>query len=304
MGGPFSDQSDFTLSAWTDEKPSLLPGYQLRMHLDVPRLVWTPARPPAVDRGLSHLPDPNAALDAMEAYILDGSLLFGMQRPSWLTLDRAFLTAPTAPPPPLPSFAQMKAWEDEAFYRRLGRPAPLFGAPADSSGDTLRLLPIAAPAAAPFFKLPASPPPGTEPSAPRPGTFGDVLSGFYQTRVVQEGVYKIHDAFNVQIRKLQLEWKNGSTSERVAAITFATPLAVGLIGGVLGASDARHLAFKTLLGVDIPVPWVRGLSFKFSDYGRGADQFLLGTDPNKPSGVNFGFKLDVLEAIPAVKKLF
>ena len=52
-------------------------------------------------------------------------MLFDMRRPNWSLVDKAFLTPPTDPPTLMPSVTQIKAWEDDVFYRRLGR-TPLF----------------------------------------------------------------------------------------------------------------------------------------------------------------------------------
>jgi hypothetical protein len=73
----------------------------------------------------------------------------------------------------------------------------------------------------------------------------------------------------------------------------------------LGASEARHFAFGALKGADVPVPWVPGLSLHVDDFGK-ADPFLLGkpSDPHQPQPLQFGLKLDVLKAIPAIRKVF
>jgi hypothetical protein len=111
-----SDATGYTLSPWQAPAPSLAPGFELRLHLDVPRLEWRPVRPRVPFSGLKPLSDPPAALEATERHILGGSLLFGMQSPSWPTLDMAFLRAPTLPSPLFPSSGEIKALLDDSAW--------------------------------------------------------------------------------------------------------------------------------------------------------------------------------------------
>src|SRR5579863_6570841 len=120
MSGPDdTPTSDFRLPLF-DAGFTLSPKYRLRLHWDTPRLEWSPllATSPALAKPeFLKLDDPLAAVLATEQYILDGRMLFDMRRLNFDMIDKAFLDAPVAPPSLLPSFADMKAWEDDAFYR-------------------------------------------------------------------------------------------------------------------------------------------------------------------------------------------
>ena len=109
---------------------TLSPRFRLQMHWEPPHLEWRPITTAAAPPAFLTLDDPLAALLDAERYLQSGSFLFDMRRFNHDLIDNAFQTAPTIQTDLLPSFAQMKAWEDDAFYRRLGRSAPLFGAPA------------------------------------------------------------------------------------------------------------------------------------------------------------------------------
>ncbi|MDE3175759.1 MAG: hypothetical protein KGM15_06570 [Pseudomonadota bacterium] len=283
------------------------PKFRLHLYFDTPRLVWRPAlaTPPAPrdQPAFLRLDDPFAAVLAFERYILDGSLLFSMRRPSFDVIDKAFLDAPLAPPALLPSFAQMRAQEEDAFYRRLGRSAPLFGAPAPTPLLTPPL--IGPPPPSPFYKLPDPAAMRADPAAPKAGAVGDILKALHGLPIVQENLNKLSDEGLRQVRVLKTEWDKAPWLDRITAITIAAPLAAGVVGAAVGPSESRHLAFGALKGADVPVPWVPGLSFHVDDFGK-ADPFLLGkpTDPHQPQAMQFGLKLDVLKAIPAFAKVF
>jgi hypothetical protein len=284
------------------------PKFRLHLYFDTPRLEWRPAlaSPPTPrdQPAFLKLDDPFAAVLEFERYILDGSLLFAMRRPSFDVIDKAFLEAPPAPPALLPGFAQMRAWEEEAFYRRLGRTAPLFGAPTPPPPLLTPPL-IAPPPPSPFYKLPDPAAMRAEPAAPKAGAVGDILKALHGLPIVQQNLNKLSDEGLRQVRLLKTEWDKSPWLDRITAITIAAPLAASVVGTVLGVSDARHFAFGALKGADVPVPWVPGLSLHIDDFGK-ADPFLLAkpSDPHQPQALQFGLKLDVLKAIPAIRKVF
>ena len=286
---------------------SLSPRFRLRVRWETPHLEWrpisaTPSAPLSTPAFLK-LDDPFAAVLNLEQYILSGSLLFDMQRLRFDLLDKSYLDAPTVSPSLLPSFAQMKAWEDDAFYRRLGRSPPLLGAPATGSSLMTPPLLSAAPLS-PFYKLPSPAAMARDPAAPKAGSFGDVMKALHGLPIVQENLKSLSDHGLRQVRLLKKDWDKAPWIDRIEAITLTATLGTGIVGAVIGADDARHFALNRLKGADIPAPFVPGLSFHIDDYGR-ADRYLLGPkDDLKPHPLQFGAKFDVLEAIPALKKLF
>lgn len=300
---------DFKLPGFDAAAPALSPKYRLRLHWDTPRLQWSPSlathSPPPDRPEFLKLDDPFAAVVETERYLLSGSLLFDLRRLSFDVIDKAFLEAPTAPPSLLPSFAQMKAAEEDAFYRRLGRPAPLFGAPL-APAPLLTPPVIGPPPPSPFYKLPGPAALRADASAPKAGQVGDIFKALMGLPFVQQNMNKLQDEGLRQVRMLKTEWDDAPWRDRITTIVIAAPIAAGVIGTVLGVDDARHFAFNRLKGVDVPAPWVPGLSLHVDDFGK-ADPFLLGAKPadsHQPQAVQFGLKLDVLKAIPAIRKVF
>jgi hypothetical protein len=307
MSGPNdSDAGDFKLPPFDVAAPALSHRYRLRLHWDTPRLQWSPALaalPAPRDRPeFLKLDDPFAAVVEAERYIRSGAMLFDMRRLDFDVIDKAFLNAPTSTPSLLPSFAQMRAAQDDAFYRSLGRPVPRFGAPAPLLTPPV----IGPPPPAPFYKLPDPASMRADPVAPRAGQVGDIFKALMGLPFVQQNMNKLQDEGLRQVRLLKSEWNDAPWRDRIPVIAIAAPIAAGLIGTVLGVDEARHFAFNRLKGVDVPAPFVPGLSLHVDDFGR-ADPFLLGAkagDARSPQAVQFGLKLDVLKAIPAIRKVF
>jgi hypothetical protein len=280
--------------------------FRLRLLWDTPRLEWRPQatspllplEPPAFLK----LDDPFAVVLRMERYIRSGGLLFDMRLPRFDLIDKAFLAAPTDPVPLLPSFAQMQAAQDEAFYKRLGRAPPLFGAPASAPLMTPPML--APPPPSPFYKLPDPATMRGEPAAPKAGSAGDILKALHGLPIVQEQLNKLADEGERQVQFLKREWINAPWRDRILAISLAAPVAAGVVGAILGPDDARHFAFKSLKGVDVPVPFVPGLSLRIDNYGK-ADPYLLGAKPgDQAQPLQFGLKWDLLKALPELRKAF
>jgi hypothetical protein len=297
---------DFKLPASATEPQPPSARFRLKLHFDTPRLEWRPVLGEPAEGGepaFLKLDDPFAAVLLTERYFASGGLLFDIRSPDFAVVGKAFLDAPTDPPALLPSFAQMKAAQDEAFYKRLGLTPPLFGAPAATPLLTPPLL--ATPSPSLFYKLPDPAAMRGEPTAPKAAAAGDVLKAFMGLPIVQINVNKLKDFGMQQVRLLKDDWDKAPWRDRITAISLAAPLAASVVGTVLGVDDARHFAFKNLKGVDVPVPWVPGLSVQVDDFGR-ADRFLLGVkanDPNQVQDARFILKLDVLKAIPAVRKV-
>jgi hypothetical protein len=145
-----------------------------------------------------------------------------------------------------------------------------------------------------------------EPPAPKAGSFGDILKALHGLPIVQRILNLLSDEGLKQTQLLKNEWDKSPWLDRITVITLSAPIAASVVGTVLGVDQSRHLAFKQLKGADIPVPFVPGLSVHVADYGK-ADPYLLGArlnDPHQPQALEFGLKLDVLKAIPAVRKVF
>jgi hypothetical protein len=297
--------SDLKTPLWDGASPrTLSPRFRLQLHLEPLRLDWRPAggAPALRDRpAFLNLEDPFAAVLDAERYIVGGALLFDMRATNLDLIDKAFLVAPIAPPSLLPSFAQMKEWEDDAFYRRLGRSAPLFGAPAPRPLLTPPI--IAAPPPSPFYRLPDPSAMPMDAVAPKAGSVGDVLKAAKGLKVVQDLENRLNDEASRQIRLFKADWDKSPWLDRSLEITMAAPLAASVVGTIIGADDARHFAFNLLKGREIPLPPVPGLSFQIDNFGK-ADSFLLGTKPDAqhPQAVQFGLKFDLLKAIPALRK--
>ena len=286
----------------------LSPRYRLRLHWETPRLQWSPLlatlTPPTDQPEFLKLDDPFAAVEATERYIRSGSMLFDMRRLRFDIVDKAFLDAPTAPPKLLPSYAEMRAWEEDAFYRRFGRQAPVFGAPAPV--PLLTPPTLGPPSSSLFFKLPDPAGLRAESAGPRAGEVGDIFKALMGLPVVQQNLNKLQDEGLRQLRFMKREWVAAPWRDRMTTIVIVAPIVAGVMGTVLGADDVRHFAFNRLKGLDVPAPWVPGLSFYVADFGK-ADPYLLGAKAaggHQAQSVQFGLKLDLLKAIPAIRKVF
>jgi hypothetical protein len=248
----------------------------------------------------------------MERYIKGGGYLFDLQRVDWGPVDRAFQFAPTDPPNYSPSFAQILAWQDESFYRRLGNTSIMF----QSSGSSPMLsLPPYAPPASLFYKPPAPPPLYGEAPLARPGKVGDVLKATFNLPVTQRLKGYVSDEFSRQFSSFQKnEWDKWSGWQKGAAITFAGVFVAGVVGTVAAADDARHFAADNLLGVDVPVYLINhrfsvfrvpGTSVKIDGYGAASD-FLIGpaADATKPREFKITVMVDVREAFHVIGTYF
>jgi len=65
-------------------------------------------------------------------------------------------------------------------------------------------------------------------------------------------------------------WRRSTTSEKVLFVSHSVVLFGGALTAVMADDEARPLVLGLLSGVDIPVPWVSGLSFRVNPQGGGA----------------------------------
>ena len=139
-----------------------------------------------------------------------------------------------------------------------------------------RLVPKADPAAVPVFRPvvatpiplcptskppdpPKPPKPGEDPPKPKSGDFSDVLKGVSKTEQYQCTVGRVFDTLERQGLR---DWRSLSTGEKVLVITTGVTIGSGAVAGLLSNQEGRKLALDKLLGADIPVPGVRGFTFK------------------------------------------
>jgi hypothetical protein len=108
-------------------------------------------------------------------------------------------------------------------------------------------------------KPPEPPKPGEEPPQAKAGDVKDVLDAVSKTEAYQCTVVRLFDSVE---RNAQRDWKRLSTTERVTVVTAGGVIAAGAVAGLLSNQEGRRLALDQILGADVPVPWVRGLSFK------------------------------------------
>jgi hypothetical protein len=290
---PTGDLKFPSLAAAAPEPVS--PRFRLGINWSTPHLEWRPvmATPAPPRLGFLRLDDPFAAVEATSRYILNGAFLFDLQRPDWDDVDKALLQAPTEPPNLFPSFAQMKIWQNDAFFRGLAAPQPWLQAPAVAAPPT------------PFYKAPDPSAMRADSSAPRAGKVGDILKAVDGLPVVQELKNRAADQARLIVPRLALEWRSLTVAEKIPLITLSVPLVAGVVGTMIGPAETRHFLFQKLEGAKLPVPYVPGTKFFIEGFGKWSD-FLIGApaNPRQPRELRFGVTVDLLEAIPAVRKAF
>jgi hypothetical protein len=138
---------------------------------------------------------------------------------------------------------------------------------------------------------PKPPKPGEKPPEPKAGDVSDVLDAVSKTEQYQCTVGRLFDTLE---RSALRDWRSLSTPEKVLVITGGATIAGGAVAGLLSNSEGRRLALDKILGADIPVPGVRGLSLKIlrEDQAPGQPKPPEGATP-RPVGVFF--TLDVLK---------
>lgn len=265
--------------------------FKLKVAWQTPHLVWRPLDGPS--SGVAPPPaNPEAAFDETSRYFRSG-LLFDLRRPDWWRVDKAFLSMPTDPPQLFPSRDQISAWKEEQFFRVIGRSSYLAAGLAPSAPSQ-------------FYKLPDPAAMSRDPGPPRAGEFGDVLKAVWRLPAIVRMVDQANDEAQRQLHLAGREWSNLSFWNRAEAVTLAATVAGGVVGTAIGVGEARRFAFKSLLGVDLPVPFVPGVSIKLKGYGA-ADDFLLGppaAGSTSSRDLNVSITVDLRKAIKIVGKYF
>ena len=276
--------------------------FRLKLFPEPLRLDWIPKTvlpgPPGEPAFLK-LDRPLDALASYRDYLAGGGLQADLARARFDLLDKAFLQAPVDPPRLLPTFAEMKAWEDDAFYKAHGRSPPLFGAPAP-----IQLLspPLSGPKPPSSFY--ALPDPGAmrgEPPAPRAGAAGDVLKAVLKLPAVKRKYDDLQTLGMDQVNLLSREWDKAPWKDRITAIVLFAPLPAELVRGILGNDEARRFAFNAVRGKEIPIPFVPALKLRIDGLGR-ANPFFFGPKAGDPEEFKVFLLLDVLEAFPSFAK--
>lgn len=127
------------------------------------------------------------------------------------------------------------------------------------------LQPVPAPVPSPFaFK------PGAGPATPKAGELSDVMGAVYKLPVVQRMVEQAHDEGFRQLRILRSEWQSASTGDKVMMVTVSGIVVGGMVTTIVANQPTRDMAFNLIKDKDIPIPGVKGLSFKIMDKGAGA----------------------------------
>jgi hypothetical protein len=136
---------------------------------------------------------------------------------------------------------------------------------------------------------PKPPKPGEEPPKPRPGDASDVLGAVAKTEQYQCTVGRLFDTLE---RNSLRDWRSLRPTEKALVITAGVAIGGGAVAGLLSQDEGRKLALDKLLGANIPVPGVRGLSFKIlrSDEIPGQPK----PKDETPRPVGLFFTLDVL----------
>jgi hypothetical protein len=145
---------------------------------------------------------------------------------------------------------------------------------------------------------PKPPKPGEEPPKPKPGDFSDLLSAVSKTEQYQCSVGRV---FDMMERTATKDWRSLSTGEKAIVITSTALIGGGAVSGLLSNQEGRKLALDKLLGADIPVPGVRGFSFKIlrSDEVPGQPKPTDAT----PRPVGMFFTLDVPKFLQNFQRL-
>jgi hypothetical protein len=186
--------------------------------------------------------------------------------------------------------------------------AAIFGARVVPSSTDPAPVPTFRPTAAPPIPLcptsrppdpPQPPNPNVEPPPPRPGSAKDVMDAVSRTQEWQCTAGRLFDTVE---RNALRDWRSLTTTEKVGVVTAGTVLASGVVAGVLSNDETRRLALDQLLGADIPVPLVRGMSVRIlrADQAPGAPPPAENDTP-RPVGVFF--TLDVPKFLQNFQRL-
>ncbi|MGL6211846.1 MAG: hypothetical protein ACRC14_18640, partial [Paracoccaceae bacterium] len=196
---------------------------------------------------------------------------FGYQPPRFSLMDQKLTLSPdvTAIIAQIEAEMAAKAWMDQilspnwelsTFQNLVLLPPPVSTSPPNPFLTT------------PPVPTPTPPPAPTVnpfPADPRPGEMKDIAKAIYKLPVVQGIVQRAKDEGEKQLRALRTEFKKMPTGEKVASVSFTAVVAAGFIAPIIANKETRLLAFDFLKNNDIPVPGVKGFSFKLLDHGGG-----------------------------------
>jgi hypothetical protein len=277
--------------------------FKLKINWETPHLEWRPVKGADIAKEGAGAPpppppppDPEKAIEKAERYFKSG-LLFNLRRPNWDLVDKAFLSMPLATPLLKLGPDDITGWQDNVFFGGLGRTPGFIGAPGPVSLMSPSLFALPPPSL--FYKLPDPSQMMREPGPPRQGQIGDALKAVWGLPFTQRLVGVVNDEAQRQLHRLGNDFDNLSFWYQAAAVTFAVSMAGGVAGGVLGSTEARHDAFRTLRGVELPIPYTPGFTFTWQGYGA-ASPFLTG----QPAPLSFMFKFDLPETIRVIDKFF
>jgi hypothetical protein len=200
------------------------------------------------------------------------------------------------------------AWQDDAFYRQLGRAPSL--SPFDAS---LPMTPLDPPSL--FYKAPNPPPLYGDTPLARPGKVGDALKATFKLPITQHLKNLATDELTRQYDSFAgNDWDKWTGWTKATAITFAGLFVAGAVGTGVAVDDARHLVAENFLGVEVPVYLINqrlsifrvpGTSIKIDGYGA-ASNYLLGpaADPTKPREFKITIMIDLREAFHVIGAYF
>lgn len=103
-------------------------------------------------------------------------------------------------------------------------------------------------------------PPGKGPEKPRPGTTGDILKALGKTPAVDKALAKLRSNAKTEI---QQNWRQLSTGEKTLIISSSAAIAGSSLAALLSNEESLNSAIGLIEGLNIPAPFVQGLSFKF-----------------------------------------
>jgi hypothetical protein len=104
-------------------------------------------------------------------------------------------------------------------------------------------------------------PRGAGPSEPRAATTGDLVRAVMRIPAVDSALTRLQTEASGQARHA---WHELSTGERVILLTQTALIGGGTLAGILSSTGARQFALEQLQGRDLPVPGIRGLTFRLN----------------------------------------
>lgn len=221
-------------------------------------------------------PKLQAEMDALKYRMQIQQLRAGWFTPDWSQLDK-LVYGPSLPPAPTGPLAPGK---------------------------------LQPPAAQPFCSYK----PGAGPKAPRKGEASDVLKAVWALPCVQHAVGQAQS-------HAERQWGKLGTAEKVLVVGHSVLIGGGLVAGIASDDPSRVWILDKISGVSIPVPKLEGVSFRLHApkgvLGGGGLSYQtkaldLSADVQQkalPTGttyndMNFSIKINVLEALPQLKKIF